>query len=101
MNRGVILYNLGDYDDAVADFSTALDLNINVKARVLANRGLAYEALGAEHLARTDYTAALAFNPDNKIAQRRLEELKKPIYERSRPPSRINAGNVQAPRTSI
>lgn len=101
VNRGVILYNLGSYEDAVSDFSTALDLKINVIAKVLVNRGLSYEALHAERLARLDYESALAFNPDNAIAKRRLEELKKPVYERSKPPSRINAGNVGAPVAGI
>ncbi|MFC2951601.1 tetratricopeptide repeat protein [Marinicaulis aureus] len=101
VNRGVIRYNLGDYEDAIEDFSAALDLNINVKAKVLVNRGLSFEAVSAERLARLDYESALAFNPDNQTARRRLEELKKPIYERSRLPSRINAGRMFPPVAGI
>ncbi|WP_428407583.1 tetratricopeptide repeat protein [Hyphococcus sp.] len=101
VNRGVIRYNLGDYEDAIEDFSAALDLDIHVKAKVLVNRGLSYEAANAERLARIDYESALAFNPDNETARRRLEELKKPIYERSKLPSRINAGVVAAPSAGI
>lgn len=101
VNRGVIRYNLGDYEDAIDDFSTALDLDINVKAKVLVNRGLSYEAVSAERLARVDYESALAFNPDNQTARRRLGELKKPVYERSRLPSRINAGRMAPPVAGI
>lgn len=101
VNRGVIFYNLGDYSSAADDFTKALDLGINVKAKVLVNRGLTFEALNEERLARRDYEAALAFNPDNRTAQRRLEELAKPLYERSRPPARINAGPVAGPSVGI
>ncbi len=101
VNRGVIRYNLGDYEDAIEDFSAALDLDIHVKAKVLVNRGLSYEAANAERLARIDYESALAFNPGNETARRRLEELKKPIYERSKLPARINAGVGPAPSAGI
>ena len=101
VNRGVIRYNLGDYEDAIDDFSAALDLDINVKAKVLVNRGLSYESLGADRRARRDYESALAFNPGNDTARRRLEELKKPIYERSRLPTRINAGVGFTPSVGI
>ena len=72
-----------------------------MKAKVLVNRGLSYESIGADRLARVDYESALAFNPDNDTARRRLEELKKPIYERSRLPSRINAGLGPSPSVGI
>ncbi|MAW79757.1 MAG: hypothetical protein CMI63_05925 [Parvularcula sp.] len=101
VNRGVIRYNLGDYADAIDDFTMALDLKIHVKAKVLVNRGLSYEAAGAERMARVDYESALAFNPDNKTARRRLDELKKPIYERSKLPARINAGLGPVPSAGI
>ncbi|MEZ5893887.1 MAG: tetratricopeptide repeat protein [Parvularculaceae bacterium] len=94
VNRGVIYYNLGEYDRAVEDFSAALDHDVHAKAKTLVNRGLSYEALGADRLARFDYAAALAYNADNPTALRRLKELEKPLYERSRVPSRINAGPV-------
>ncbi|MEZ5893888.1 MAG: tetratricopeptide repeat protein [Parvularculaceae bacterium] len=92
VNRGVIYFNLGDYENAVQDFTAALDLDIPDKARVLINRGLAYEALKAERLARLDYSAALAFDPKNEVAKRRLDELDKPAYERDTPPASIEAG---------
>ncbi|MEQ8936527.1 MAG: tetratricopeptide repeat protein [Amphiplicatus sp.] len=90
-NRGVVHFNSGDYGAAAEDFTAALDLGINVRARILVNRGLCFEALRYDSLARTDYEAALSFNPDNAVALRRLEELKKPTLERSGVPRRITA----------
>ena len=98
-NRGVINYNLGDYGGAVDDFTKALDRNIHTKAKIHANRGLSYEALFFDGLARADYEAALAADPDNRTAARRLEELDKPAYERARPPRRITA-EAPTPLTS-
>ena len=90
-NRGVVQFNSGDYGAAAEDFTAALDLGINVRARILVNRGLCFEALRYDSLARADYEAALSFNPDNAVALRRLEELKKPTFERSGVPRRITA----------
>ncbi|MEE2691002.1 MAG: tetratricopeptide repeat protein [Pseudomonadota bacterium] len=90
-NRGVVQFNSGDYAAAIEDFTAALDLGINVRARILVNRGLCYEALRYDALARADYQAALAFNPDNAAAKRRLEELEKPAFERVGVPRRITA----------
>ena len=88
-NRGVIQFNIGDYAAAITDYTTALRLGINVQARILANRGLAHEALGNDALARADYQAALVINPKNATAASRLEELKKPLYDRSKLPRKI------------
>jgi len=90
-NRGVIQFNVGDYDAAVSDFSTALDLKIHVQAKIHANRGLSYEALSLDYLAKADYQAALSINPSHRTARERLEELKKPLYDRSRLPRKITA----------
>lgn len=90
-NRGVVQFNSGDYGAAAEDFTAALDLGINVRARILVNRGLSFEALRYDSLARADYEAALGFNPDNAVALRRLEELKKPTFERLGVPRRITA----------
>lgn len=90
-NRGVVQFNLGDYQAAVSDFTASLDHNINLKARIYANRGLSYEALQYEALARADYQAALSHDQDNDIASRRLQELEKPLYERSKLPRKITA----------
>ena len=59
--------------------------------------GLAHEALGNDSLARTDYQAALAVNPKNATAAERLNELKKPIYDRSKLPRRITVGLPMPP----
>lgn len=93
-NRGVIHYNIGEYELAVEDFTASLDLEINVVAKVRTNRGLAYEALGYETLARVDYVAALNHDSNYSDAAERLKELEKPLYERSRLPRKIR---VEAP----
>jgi|GEM_PF-4335872 len=90
-NRGVIYFNLGDFEAAVNDFSASLDLGIHLRAQLHANRGLAYEALRLDALARADYKAALAIKDTQPTALRRLEELSKPLYERSGVPRRITA----------
>lgn len=90
-NRGVVQFNLGDYEAAVSDFSSALRLGIHVQAKIYANRGLSHEALHYDVLARADYEAALKINPSHAVAARRLEELKKPIYDRSTLPRKITA----------
>lgn len=97
-NRGVIYYNIGEYESAIEDFTASLDLEIKVVAKVRTNRGLAYEALGYESLARTDYVAALNHDPDYTDASDRLKELEKPLYERSRLPRKIR---VQAPAKPV
>jgi tetratricopeptide (TPR) repeat protein len=94
VNRGVIYFNIGDYERAAADFTTAIDLNINVKAKTYSNRGLSYEAMGVDNLAKADYQAALAFRPEYEFAKHRLEELEKPPYERQGVPKKIT---VEAP----
>ena len=90
-NRGVVQYNSGDYAAAISDFTAALDLRVYATAQVHANRGLAYEVLHFEALARADYQKALTINPKNDLAARRLAELDKPFLERSQIPRRITA----------
>lgn len=98
LNRGVIYYNIGDYEAAIDDFTAALKRNITVRAKTFANRGLSYEALGYIEYAKTDYEAALEYNPKDSVAINRLEELKKPQYERQSPPKRIT---VSAPAPAV
>ncbi len=97
-NRGVIYYNIGEYEQSIDDFTTSLALDINVVAKIRANRGLSYEALGYENLAKADYIEALNINPKNKVATERLLELSKPLYERSTIPRKIT---VEAPNISM
>ncbi len=97
-NRGVIYYNIGEYQLSVDDFTESLDLEINVIAKIRANRGLSFEALGYENLARADYVEALKINPDHKVASERLQELNKPLYDRSTIPRKIT---VEAPNVSM
>ena len=97
-NRGVIYYNIGEYELSIEDFTASLELDINVVAKIRTNRGLAFEALGYDNLARSDYAAALVHNPDYTVASERLQELRKPVYERSRQPRKIT---VEAPESSM
>lgn len=90
-NRDVIQYNSGAYEAAALDFTASLDLGVFLPARLLVNRGLAYEALRHDALARADYRRALELSLHNATARRRLEELDKPFYERSRLPTKVTA----------
>ena len=96
VNRGVIYYNLGEYEAALEDFTHALDLDVHAHAKTLVNRGLTYEALSYDALAKADYKAALAIRPNNQTALRRLEQLDKPLYERTRIPKTITAESPAA-----
>lgn len=100
-NRGVIYYNIGEYEASVSDFSSSLELGINVEAKIRVNRGLSFEALGYESLARADYAAALVINPSHPIASERLKELRKPLYERARQPRKITVEAQSDPMTGI
>lgn len=101
VNRGVIRFNIGDYSAAVADFTDALDLRIFARARTYVNRGLSFEAMGRDRRARADYEAALEINSNHPIATRRLQELDKPLYERSKPPRRITVENAASAAVGI
>ena len=87
VNRGVVHYNGARYAEAVADFSGVIDAG-TASARVLVNRGLAYEQMGRNErrydaLAAADYARALERQPRNRVARRRLDELAKPVLERT------------------
>ena len=100
VNRGVVHYNGGRYALAAADFGAVIEAG-SKNARVLVNRGLAYEQLGQEArgaqaaryvaLARADYEAALALRPGDATATRRLGELAKPKLERAPLRGRVTA----------
>jgi len=65
-NRASVLCNLGRYEDAIQDFTTAL--SIEWTYRVFANRGLAQNENGAHEAARWDGIAAMHLNPDGADA---------------------------------
>ena len=100
-NRGVILFNLGNYREAAADFTKSLNLGIHVRAKLHTNRGLSYEALGQDAKAKRDYDAALAINPNYSMAKKRREELDKPRYDRSNVIRRITVETPVPPGVGI
>lgn len=68
-NEGLQLYNLGEYEDAIAMYDKAIELeekdieNIDV---CYFNRGMAYYKLGDYEKAVGDYTIAINDNPRSK-----------------------------------
>ncbi|MEQ9815202.1 MAG: tetratricopeptide repeat protein [Azospirillaceae bacterium] len=60
-NRGNALQNLGLLEDALADYTAALDLQPRY-AVALSNRGSAFDQLGQYENAIADYTSAIEFD---------------------------------------
>jgi Flp pilus assembly protein TadD len=58
-SRGLVLINLGKFEDAIADYSRVIQLNPN-DAWAYHNRGLAFEKLGKLEEAGRDYSKANA-----------------------------------------
>ncbi len=63
-NRGLALFYLGRYTDAVADFTKAIEVLPDEAAIAYNNRGYAYWLLGQPKQALDDYNKAIALNPD-------------------------------------
>ena len=61
--RGAARAALGDYDNAIADFDAAIQLNPETAINYL-DRGLAKEALGEKDAAKTDFEKATRINGD-------------------------------------
>lgn len=60
-NRGISHDKNGDYESAIADFTTVLELDSS-NASAFFNRGSTHDAAGRTHLAIRDYTAAMALD---------------------------------------
>ena len=60
-NRGISHDKNGDYESAIADFTTVLKLDAN-NASAFFNRGSTHDAAGRTQLAIRDYTAAMALD---------------------------------------
>ncbi|MFN6050865.1 MAG: tetratricopeptide repeat protein, partial [Planctomycetia bacterium] len=58
-SRGLVLINLGKFEDAIADYSKVIQLNPN-DAWAYHNRGIALEKLGRREEADHDYAKANA-----------------------------------------
>ena len=72
LNRGNSRFFEGRLQEAIADYTHAIDLNIERMSAALYNRSLAYGQIGDFKSARADLQAAVALSPDFKEAQAQL-----------------------------
>lgn len=61
-NRGMSYYNLGQYETAIQDFTSAIELNDSSDV-YYGNRASAYYQLGSYSLAAEDFSTALSLKP--------------------------------------
>lgn len=73
LNRGNSYFLSKQYDDALADYERALDLDISKPWAAWYNIGLVYEAQNQPDKAREAYQEALSANPNFTQAQQKLE----------------------------
>lgn len=66
-NRGLVRYDQGDKQGAIADFSQAIELNPR-NATAYCNRGIAHADLGDKASALSDFDTALTIDPELAIA---------------------------------
>ena len=66
-NRGVAYTGLGEWDNAIADFTKAISIDKN-NTRSYANRGLVYGKIGKPQDAIADFTMAISLDPKNPQA---------------------------------
>ena len=67
INRGISKYNLGNYNAAIADYTSAIRIDPD-DAIAYYNRGLAKYYLGNYNAAIADYTSAIRIDPDDALA---------------------------------
>ena len=94
VNRGVALYNLGRYDDAIEDFNRVLihRNNVNTAAIEATHRykGLAFEKLGRIEEAITDYKMLLRYDPQSAGVKEHIAKLEADLeYENANPLTRL------------
>ena len=63
-NRGFAYFITGDFEAAIADYNTAIDLDPE-NARAYSNRGLAYRSTGDFEAAIDDFNTAIDLDPEN------------------------------------
>ncbi|NQT07283.1 MAG: tetratricopeptide repeat protein, partial [Candidatus Omnitrophica bacterium] len=80
-DRGVECMDLGEYDEAIENFTRAIELDPEVPPVAYNNRAIVYMKIGEYKKALEDFTRALELDPDDKMVQRNLgivrEKLKK------------------------
>lgn len=74
--KGNLYYLAQRYDDAVAAYQRALELNLPERQVAHYNLGITYEKLGDKTEAERSYATALELAPDWAPAKERLERLK-------------------------
>ncbi|MDR0551309.1 MAG: tetratricopeptide repeat protein [Spirochaetaceae bacterium] len=74
-NTGIVLYNAGNYSQAVEEFTQAITKSQGF-ARAYNNRGAAYAQMGETSLALQDFNQALKINPYYFDAQHNRELLR-------------------------
>ncbi|XP_076024086.1 tetratricopeptide repeat protein 32 [Genypterus blacodes] len=72
-NRGQIKYLRVDFDEAVEDYSSAIDSNCHFEVPFY-NRGLIHYRLGFFEHAMSDFQQALKLNPDFEDAKLSLQQ---------------------------
>lgn len=76
LNIGNLWFVSGHYDEAVSQYSRALDLSIRSPHIAYFNRAMALEKSGDVTAAIADYEATLALTPQWSQAQKRLTKLR-------------------------
>ncbi len=92
VNRGVALYHMKLYEEAVEAFKKVITNQNAVNTAALESayhfRGMAYERLGDITRAASDYQKLLRYNPDRKDIKKHLADLQEQIEE-EKPKSRL------------
>lgn len=70
LNKGIVLYELQNYSEAISDFSKSLELNPNYEAYKY--RGAAYIKLEKYDLARNDYRETVRFDETQPLTVARV-----------------------------
>ncbi len=66
-DRGFAFYEKGQYDQAIADYDKAIEINPKL-AMAYNNRGLVFDGTGQFDRAIADYNKAIEINPEFSIA---------------------------------
>ena len=79
-NRGSSKARLGQHNEAIKDYDTAIRLNLN-DALVYSNRGWSKARLGQHNEAIKDFDIAIRLNPNNALVHKNIELSLKKLSE--------------------
>ncbi len=92
VNKGVALYHMEKYDDAIEAFRKVITNQNVVNTAAVESayrfRGMAYEKIGNTEKALSDYQKLLRYNPNRKDIKKRVSEMERKIDE-ARPKSKL------------